>query len=48
MTAIKKVKCPKEHVIVVADYYPEQYTKLVCEKCKLSYPIQKVYKIEAI
>lgn len=48
MTAIKKVKCPKGHVIIVADYYPEQYTKLICEKCKSSYPIQKVYKVEAI
>ncbi len=32
------VKCPKGHVIIVADNYPEQYTKLICEKCKSSYP----------
>jgi ribosomal protein L7Ae-like RNA K-turn-binding protein len=42
MTSIKKVKCSKGHVVMVADCYPEQYLKLVCEKCKLSYPIRAV------
>ena len=31
MAAIKKVKCPKGHYVIVVDYYPEDYTKLTCE-----------------
>jgi hypothetical protein len=51
--SFKIVKCPANHNVYVADCYPETYTKLVCQECKIKgvrykYPIKKDIRQETI